>query len=79
MKVKTYSRILLSSDTILFIFSYLCFQISKLLSFDLFVRRNYPRSVQNLPCLTNSVYVKEVRFYRRELIENMRTEYKWWK
>jgi len=73
-KSKTDSDILLSSDTTLFIFSYLWFRISKLLSFYLSVRRNSSRSVQNRPCLTTSVYVLKVRFYWQELIENMRTE-----
>ena len=51
-KSKTDSDILLSSDTTLFIFSYLWLKISKLLSFYLSVRRNYSRSVRNRPCLT---------------------------
>jgi hypothetical protein len=68
-KSKTDSDILLSSDATLFIFSYLWFKISKLLSFYLSVRRNYSRSVQNRPCLTTSVNVPKATFYWQELIK----------
>ena len=44
------------------------------LAFDLAVRRNYSRSVQNRRCLTTSVYVPKVRIKGRELIENVRKE-----